>query len=269
MRYWIAFIIAVALLIAPLKADDKKPRDEKDKKETPKDEPENKLDKAKDRLKEKGKDKDDNSYHSDGEADIFDYVNIAEFIIDYYPENLEYTYSPYPFYDKGLFQRSKAANRPVYLETGISAFTGFNNITATGVNTKLKLFTFIGLEYNYCGLNQKTRYFDSELKIHRFGPVLNLVTCPYGLLELKLGYTKIIDVGGGPMFGLEATVAPVYPLIFRGNMHLSSINNNGVSDSFIGLGFVLRPLEFYGGYRAFSFAGENIGGPTGGMVFRF
>jgi hypothetical protein len=267
MRYLLAIILAVGLVAAPLKADDKKPREDKDKKETPREKPESKLDKIKDRVKEKSEESD--PYDNRAESDIFDYLNLIQFLVEYYPENLHYSYSPYPFYDKGLFQKMEATNRPVFLETGISAFTGFNKITATGINAKLKLFTFAGFEYNYWGLSQKTRYFDSDLKIHRVGGVLNILTGTYGLLELKFGYTKIIDVGGGPMFGLEGTLAPVYPLIMRGGMHLSSINSNNIGDYLVSVGFALRPIEIFAGYRVFSFAGENIDGPTGGVIFRF
>jgi len=254
-------------LAIPVIAEEKPTRDEKDKKEAPQNAPESSLDKTKDRLKEKGKNDKKHSADSDDDSDFF--ANMVSVFIDYYPENLRYTYSPHPYYEPGMFRREPASARPFYLESNISGFSGFDHIKAVSANVKLKLFTFNGLEYNFVKLNEKTRYHDSDMRIHRVGYVLNILTHTYGIFEGKIGYTRIVDVSGGPMFGLEFALAPVRPLIFRGHLHSSTINNNQVGDYFIGTGFVAGAIELYGGYRVFAFPGSNIDGPTGGLIIRF
>lgn len=267
MKRLIAIPFLLVFLSVWVTADDKSPREDKDNKETPQKAPESALDKAKDRLKEKNENDKKHSGDSDDDSDFF--MNVVGVFVDYYPENLRYTYAPYPYFESGMFNREPASARPVYIESNISGFTGFNHINAASANVKLKLFTFTGLEYNFVKLNEQTRYYDSEMRIHRLGGLLNLLTHTYGILEGKFGYTRIVDVGGGPMFGLEFTLAPVKPLIFRGNLHLSSINNNQVGDYYLGTGFAAGAIELYGGYRVFDFAGSTIDGPTGGLIIRF
>jgi hypothetical protein len=254
-------------LAAAVIADDKSPRDDKDKKESSQKAPESALDKAKDRLKEKGEGDKKHSGDSDDGSDFF--VNMVGVLADYYPENLRYTYSPYPYCGSGMFQREPASARPVYIESNISGFTGFNHIRAISANIKLKLFTFSGLEYNFVKLDEKTKYYDSQMRIHRLGGLLNILTHTYGILEGKFGYTRIIDSGGGPMIGIELTLAPIKPLIFRGNLHTASINSNQVGDYYLGTGFAAGAVELYGGYRIFKFPGTAIDGPTGGLIIRF
>jgi hypothetical protein len=235
MKYRITILIFLALLAIPVIADDKAPRDDKDKKETPQKSPESTLDKAKDHLKEKVDNEKKHKSDSDDESDFF--MNVVGVFVNYFPENLRYAYSPYPYFESGMFDRESASTRPIYLESNVSGFTDFNHINAMSVNAKLKLYTFAGIEYNFVKLDEKTRYYDSEMRIHRVGGVLNILTHTYGILEGKIGYSRIIDVGGGPMFGLELTLSPVKPLIFRGHLHTSSINNNQVGDYYLGTGF--------------------------------
>jgi hypothetical protein len=267
MKYWLTILLILTLLTIPAVADDKSPKDDKNKKETPQKQPESTLDKTKDRLKEKGDKKQKHTSDSDEESGFF--MGVVNIFVDYYPENLRYSYAPYPYFEEGMFRQEPASSRPVYLESSLSGFTGFNHMKAMSANVKIKFFTFAGIEYNYVKLNEKTRYYDSDMKIHRIGGVLNLLTHTYGILETKFGYTRIIDVGGGPMFGFELTLAPVKPLIFRGNLHLSTINNNQVGDYYLGTGFTAGAAEIFGGYRVFTFPGTNIDGPTGGIILRF
>lgn len=168
-----------------------------------------------------------------------------------------------------MFRRESASARPIYLESNVSGFTGLNHIKAVSANIKLKLFTFAGLEYNFVKLDEKNRYYESEMRIHRLGGVLNILTHTYGILEGIVGYTRISDVGGGPMFGLELTLAPIKPLIFRSNLYISSINGNQVGYYYLGTGFAAGAVELYGGYRVFKFSGATINGPTGGLIIRF
>jgi len=265
MRYLSAIVLSLFLAVGPVSADDKKPRDDRDKKEQPQKSPESKLDKAKDELKKHG---DKNADQSTGEDDA-NILAIVDFLTDHFPHNLAFSYASYPYDDSGMFQQSGAASRPVYIETGLSAFTGFNRLKARAVNLKVKFYTIAGFEYSYSGLMEKTRFYDSDMKIHRAGFVLNLLTNKAGVLEAKLGFTKIIDVGSGPMAGLELTLAPIRPLIVRGNLHIASINDNNTGDYMLALGCMVKPFEIYGGYRVYSFPGENIDGPTGGIIFRF
>ena len=267
MKRLLVITILLIVLSIPVIADDKSPRDDNDKKESPQKAPESALDKTKDRLKEKGESDKKHSGDSDDDSDFF--MNVINVFADCYPENLRYTYSPYPYCGSGMFQREPASARPFYLESNISGFTGFNHIKAVSANVKLKLFTFTGLEYNFVKLDEKTRYYDSEMRIHRFGGVLNILTHTYGILEGEFGYTRIIDIGGGPMFGFELTLAPVKPLIFRGHLYSSSINSNQVGDYYLGTGFTAGALELYAGYRVFKFPSTTIDGPTGGLIIRF
>jgi hypothetical protein len=267
MKYWPTILLILVFIAVPAVADDKAPRDDKDKKETPQKQPESNLDKTKDRLKEKGEKKNKHNSNSDEDSDFF--MGVVNIFVDYYPENLRYSYAPYPYFEEGMFRQGSASNRPVYLESALSGFTGFNHMKAVSANVKMKFFTFAGIEYNFAKLNEKTRYYDSDMKIHRVAGVLNLLTHTYGILETKFGYTRIIDVGGGPTFGLELTLAPVKPLIFRGNIQLSTINNNQVGDYYLGTGFAAGAVEIFGGYRVFTFPGTNINGPTGGLILRF
>jgi hypothetical protein len=267
MRLFIAILTAFSFMTVGLIADDKAPRDDKDKKESAQKQPESTLDKTKDRLKEKGDHKDKHSSDSDDESDFFD--GLVGIFVDYYPENLHYSYAPFPYYEQGMFERMSASNRPIYLESSFSGFAGSDNIKAISANAKLKLFTFTGIEYNYSKLSEKNLYHNSDMKIHRVGGVLNLFTNTYGLLEAKLGYTRIAEVNGGPMFGFELTLAPVKPLMFRGNLQISTINDNQVGDYYLGTGFAAGAIELFGGYRVYTFPGTKIKGPTGGINFRF
>jgi hypothetical protein len=266
MRFVGIIVLALTILVSPVRGDDKTPRQGEDKKETKEEKPKGKLDKTKERI---GKTKDDEKSESNPDSDSPFTEMMFELLINWFPYNFHYAHTPYPYFEKGMFTEAPPATHPIYIEAGLSAFSGFHHVRATGLHAKLKVLTGVGLEYDYSGFSEKTDLYESNMKMHRVCGVLNLFTFPYGVCEFKFGLTNIIDINTGGTYGFDLTLTPVRPLIFRGQTHYSKINGNDIGDHSVYLGFSANVVEFYGGYRFFTFPGSDINGPTAGVTIKF
>ncbi|MCP4581110.1 MAG: hypothetical protein GY839_05795 [candidate division Zixibacteria bacterium] len=262
MRLIILIFAAVMFVSSPATGQDKQPRDSDDKKEEKREKSGGKLDKIKDKISKKSKHDDDDD---DSDDSIF-----AHFVFHFWWDiNKHYRYTPYPYYKAGLLDRDSSLIRPLHFETSLSAFSGGSNIRAVNFNGKLKLYTIFGLEFQYNGFTEDDLMSGSELKMFRFGGVVNLLSHPNGYLELKFGAWDIADAGTGPLIGFEADIAPVYPVMLNFRADLSEINGHDIADYAFTFGYVYKRIEFFGGYRAFDLAGETIDGPIGGVTLRF
>jgi hypothetical protein len=265
MKYLGIVILALTVLITPVRGDDKAPRQGEDKKETKEEKPKGKLDKTKERVGKTNDDK-NNDNGSDSDSPFTDVM--LELLINWFPYNFHYAYAPYPYFETGMFTEARPTTHPIYIEAGLSAFSGFHHVRATGLHAKLKVLTGVGFEYDYSGFSEKTNEYESDMKMHRVSGVLNLITFPYGVCEFKFGLTNIIDVNTGGTYGFDLTLTPLKPLIFRGQTHFSKINGNDIGDHAVYLGFSANSIEFYGGYRFYTFPGNYINGPTAGVTVK-
>jgi len=262
MRLIVLIFAAVMFVSSPVIAQDKNPRGSDDKKEEKSEDSGNKMDKIKGKLSKKGKHHDDDDDSDDSMA--------ARFVFHFWWDiNKHYHYTPYPYYGQGLLNRDSSNVRSLHFETALSAFSGGSNIKAVNFDAKLKLYTLFGFGFQYNGFTEDDLLSGSDMKMYRFNGVINLLSHPYGLLELKAGLWNIADVGTGPLIGFQADIAPVYPIMLNLRADFSEINGHEIGDLAFRFGYVYKRIEFFGGYRVFDLAGETIDGPFGGATVRF
>lgn len=260
-----ALIVFALLLFSFAFAEDKQPRSRDKINEAPQNEPSSKIDKIKRELKKNRQSS--KSSADEGDDDIW--ADLALRILSHtIPEGFSFSYSPYPYYGRGLFIRETPATMPVFIRSYLSTFNGFNEIRSTHLGLKLKFFTGVGLNYEYAGISQDILSYESNLKMHTCAAVLNIITNERGSFELEFGARRIIDIGTGGTIGIEFELAPHNPIIVHSRINLAKINGNNTNDFLIGIGYNIKQLEIFAGYRQFNLANAVLRGPELGLILR-
>ncbi len=263
MRVLSALALSSILLFSAAPAEEKPPRDDDKKKDTNVEKPPGKLEKAKEDLKKKNEQ--ESSHEDDGVWGEF----VFDVLLRTIPEAFAYAYAPYPYYEKGLFIKTPPQSRPVYIVGDISTFSGFNDIKGKSIGLKLKIFTGIGFEYHYLTLSETFMAHESNLNIHSYAAILNILTDESGSLEFKFGARKIIDIGTGPLIGFELEIAPFPPVMADIRIGLARVNGHNVNDYAASVGYCLKQLELFAGYKQENLGESVVRGPEMGLKIRF
>ncbi len=265
MRLLCALILSLILSLTAATAQEKPPRDDEKKRDDAAEKPAGKLEHAKDELKRK-KQKSERVTNDD-EDDVWSDL-VFHILINTIPDGFSYAYAQYPYYEEGLYVKGSPGSRPVYIVGEVSGFSGLNDIKGKSLGLKLKLFTGFGFDYDYVALEETYLAQETSLKMHSYAAALNFLTDERGSLEIKFGARKVIDIGTSPLVGFELDIAPVSPVIANLQIGLAKINGHNMNDYRIGIGYCLRQLEMFAGFKQENLGEATVRGPEIGLRIR-